>query len=148
MIIALGSDHAGLELKKKIKNFLEIKDAKVRDFGTETGESCDYPDFAFSVAEAVRDKKADFGILVCYTGIGMSIAANKVKGIRAALPCSENSAALTKKHNDANVICFSSLTPYPEVEKMLEAYMGSSYEGGRHDKRISKISEYENRVFK
>ncbi len=105
MKIALGSDHAGFALKERVKKTLESMAIEFKDFGTNSGDSVDYPDYGFRVAEAVASKKFDRGILVCGTGIGMSIVANKVKGIRAALCASVEAARLSREHNDSNVLC-------------------------------------------
>jgi ribose 5-phosphate isomerase B len=145
MKIAIGSDHAGFDYKKSIIDFLVSKGHEVEDFGTESTQASDYPDYAIKVAESVRDKKADFGILICGTGIGMSIAANKVKGIRAAVVFSAFTAESSKSHNHANVITFGSRThTLEEIYSYINIYMSTNYsEAERHVNRVNKISKYE-----
>ena len=138
--IAIGSDHGGFELKEAIKQHLAGKGVQIRDLGTKSRESCDYPDYAHAVATAVVKQEADFGILVCTTGIGMSMAANKVPGIRAALVFNEEMARLARTHNNANVLCFSGKMTTPEqAQKMLDAFLKAQFEGGRHFRRIRKM---------
>ena len=127
MIIAIGSDHAGLDLKKELARHIESAGAEVRDFGTSGPESVDYPDFAFKVGEAVASGDCDFGVLVCSTGIGISIAANKVKGVRAGLVCDADAALQSRAHVNCNV------------------WVKTPFEGGRHERRVRKITDYENR---
>jgi ribose 5-phosphate isomerase B len=143
MKVAIGSDHAGFHLKEHIKTYLEKKDIQVTDFGTHTLDSVDYPDYAKKVAEDVKCKNTDFGILVCGTGIGVSIAANKVKGIRAALIYNEETAYLAKAHNNANVITMGGrMTTNEQAVEMIETYIKTSFED-RHQKRIVKIHQIE-----
>jgi ribose 5-phosphate isomerase B len=145
MKIAIGSDHAGFRLKEIIKNFLKTKGIEVEDFGTHTEESVDYPDYAFKVAEAVSKGEFDFGILVCGTGIGMSISANKVKGIRAALCNDLYTAHASREHNNANVLCMGGRVVGDEVAKeIVNTFLNAKFEGGRHERRINKIKDYEN----
>lgn len=145
MKIAIGSDHAGFRLKEIIKNFLKTKGIEVEDFGTHTEESVDYPDYAFKVAEAVSSGEFDFGILVCGTGIGMSISANKVKGIRAALCNDLYTAHASREHNNANVLCMGGRVVGDEVAKeIVNTFLNAKFEGGRHERRINKIKDYEN----
>lgn len=138
--IALGADHAGFDLKEAIKQQLREAGATVIDYGTTSSDATDYPDFARSVANAVAANSSKIGILVCSTGIGMSIAANKVHGVRAALACDVEAAELARRHNDANVLCLAgkSLTP-PEAQSIVRAFLASTFEGGRHERRVSKI---------
>ncbi len=139
--IAIGSDHAGFLLKKEIIEYLRSKNFDVLDCGTYSEQSADYPDYAKIVAEKVSTKEADFGILFCGTGIGVSIAANKVKGIRAANVYNEEMAILAKQHNDANVICLGArfIAPY-YATKIIDSFFNSTFEGGKHKRRIDKIS--------
>ncbi len=144
MIIAIGSDHRGYRLKEILKTFLSSKGYRVLDFGTHSEESFDYPDAAIPVGEAVASGKADFGILICMTGIGMSIAANKVKGVRAALVTALEFAELSRKHNNANVICLQGGYVDPEDAKnFVLKFFTTDFEGGRHLRRIKKIEKYE-----
>jgi glycine hydroxymethyltransferase len=138
--IALGSDHAGFQLKEALKNLLEGNPATVTDVGTSSGEACDYTDYAQAVGEAVAAGRAQFGILVCATGIGMSMAANKVPGIRAALARDEHAAALARQHNNANVLCLGASNTSPEeAKRIVEAFLSAAFEGGRHELRVSKM---------
>ncbi len=146
MKIAVGSDHAGLKLKDMMKEHIEGTGAEVRDFGTWGPESVDYPDFAFRVGESVAGGECDFGVLVCSTGIGISIAANKVKGIRAALVCNADAAVQSRAHVDCNVIVFGQ--KFDEIETAKAAYdvwVKTPFEGGRHERRVRKITDYENK---
>ncbi|SFE23245.1 ribose 5-phosphate isomerase B [Peptostreptococcus sp. D1] len=145
MKIALACDHGGLNLKNAIKNHLEGKGYEVLDFGTDTTDSVDYPDFAYKAAKSVVDKEAECGILVCGTGIGIGIAANKVKGIRCATLGDTFSARMTKAHNDANMIALGErVTGIGLGLDIVDAYLNSSFEGGRHQSRVDKITEIEN----
>ncbi len=144
MIISMASDHAGLSLKEDIKKYLQELGHTVLDFGTNTLDSCDYPDFAYPAACAVKDHKADFGILVCYTGIGMSMAANKVKSIRAALVGSVENAHLTREHNNANVLCLAAKDTKKELAiKIVDEFLNTSFAGGRHERRVNKVMDIE-----
>ncbi len=140
MKIAIGSDHAGFELKTEMIHFLKQSGYEVVDFGCKSSESCDYPDFAFPLAKDVSAGKYDFGILICGSGIGMSIVANKVAGIRAANCCTVEMARLARKHNDANVLTFGARLLPPELAKeIITAFLNETFEGGRHQRRINKI---------
>jgi ribose 5-phosphate isomerase B len=142
MIIALGSDHAGLPLKQAIKTALEAQGHSVLDAGTHGPESVDYPDFAQAVASQVTMGAARFGVLVCGTGIGMAMAANRYPGIRAAVLHDATEARLTRAHNDANIACFGARTIGVEVAlDALTAFLAGSYEGGRHDRRLAKLAQ-------
>ncbi|AJA46371.1 ribose-5-phosphate isomerase B [Clostridium pasteurianum DSM 525 = ATCC 6013] len=146
MKIALGSDHAGLSLKKVIIKHLEEKGVEIKDFGTYTEDSCDYPDYAYKVAVQVADNKFHLGILVCGTGIGISIAANKVKGIRAAACSDTFSAHACREHNNANIIALGERVVGPGLAiDIVDAFLQAKFEGGRHEKRINKISEIESK---
>ncbi len=141
MRIATGSDHAGLALKQGLREYLESEGHTVTDLGTHTKESCDYPDYAAEVARAVVDGDADFGLLLCGTGVGMCMAANKVAGIRAAVVSDSFSARATRQHNDANVLCMGErVVGQGLAREILAAWLDAEYEGGRHQRRIDKIS--------
>ncbi|MBE2989895.1 ribose 5-phosphate isomerase B [Sneathia vaginalis] len=140
MKIAIGNDHAATDYKNEIVKFLEKEGHEVINLGTDSHESVDYPVFAKKVCNVVVKKEADFGILLCGTGIGVSIAANKVEGIRAALLYNEYSARLTKQHNNANVIAFGArVMGIDLILSCIKAYMESEYEGGRHQRRIDML---------
>ena len=141
-MIAIGCDHGGLNLKKAIMKKLDEMGESYKDFGTYTEESCDYPDIAKLACGAIVSGECDKGILICGTGIGMSIAANKIKGIRAAHVTDTFSARITKEHNDANVICMGERITGIEIAlEMVEAYLKAEFQGGRHAIRVSKIEE-------
>lgn len=142
MKIALGADHGGYELKEKIKIHLNNKNIEVLDMGTNSLESVDYPKYGHLVAKSVISKEADFGILVCGTGIGISIAANKVKGIRAANCTNTTMAKLTRQHNDANILALGGRIVGDVLAlDIVDEFLNSSFEGGRHQKRIDCIEE-------
>ncbi len=144
MKIALGSDHGGYELKETIQNWLEAHGYKTEDFGTYNTQSCDYSDYAALVAEAIITGNARFGILVCGTGIGMSIAANKVQGIRAALCHECFSAKMSRAHNDANILCLGQrVTGSGLALEIVETWLKSEFEGGRHQRRVDKVAALE-----
>jgi ribose 5-phosphate isomerase B len=141
MTIAIGSDHAGFSLKEEVKSRLTEKGYTVTDFGTHSVDSVDYPDFAHPVAEAVEKNKAEKGILICGSGNGVCITANKHAGVRAALCWNEELAALARQHNDANVLCIPSRFITSETAfAMVNTFISTSFEGGRHQKRVEKIS--------
>lgn len=144
MKIALGSDHGGLELKNTIIKHLEEKGFELKDFGTYSTDSCDYPDYALKVAEEVAQKNYDFGILVCGTGIGISISANKVPGIRAALCSDTFSAHATREHNNANILALGERVVGKGLAlDIVDTFLSSEFQGGRHEGRIDKITEIE-----
>ncbi|RLL92865.1 ribose 5-phosphate isomerase B [Ammonifex thiophilus] len=144
MKIAIGSDHGGFQLKKAICRFLEEQGLTYQDFGTYSPESCDYPDIAFAVAEAVARGEFDRGILVCGTGIGMAIAANKVPGIRAALCHDTYSARMSREHNDANVLTLGERVVGPGLAlEIVKTWLFSSFAGERHSRRVEKIKARE-----
>lgn len=144
MKIALGADHAGFELKQNIKGLLAAQGVQVDDRGTHSTDSVDYPDFARAVAEAVASRQADFGILVCGTGIGMSMSANKVPGIRAAKADTQYEAEMARAHNDANVLCLGArVTDAATAEKLVRKFLETRFEGGRHQRRVDKIMAIE-----
>jgi ribose 5-phosphate isomerase B len=143
MRIAIGNDHRGLELKKEIIQLLADSGHSYEDFGSHTTDSVDYPDYARDVAEAVARGDFDYGILICDTGIGMSIAANKVKGIRAALCHDAFSAGRARQHNDANVLCLGTSGTPQTVAEIVETFLTTEFEGGRHQRRLDKIRAIE-----
>jgi ribose 5-phosphate isomerase B len=144
MKIALGSDHAGFELKETIKHKLQSNGVMIDDRGTHSADSCDYPDYAQAVADEVAAHRADFGILVCGTGIGMSIAANKVPGIRAARVVTESDAELSREHNDANVLTLGArIIGDDEAFKIVDKWLATPFAGGRHGRRVDKIMAIE-----
>ena len=139
--IAIGSDHAGLGLKQKIKSHLESRGFEVLDVGTDTAESCNYTVFAHALCEAITGGEAPLGILVCGTGIGMSMAANKHPGIRAAACENTFSARMTRMHNDANVLCLGErVVGYGLACDMVDLFIGTPFEGGRHQARVNDIN--------
>lgn len=144
MKVAIGSDHAGYALKEDVKKVLEDRNDTVVDAGTNTENSVDYPDFGIEVARLVSEGKAEKGILICGTGIGMSITANKVKGIRAALVFDLYTAIQSRKHLDANILVLGGrITGKGLAEEIVRAWLDTPFEGGRHQKRIDKISDWE-----
>lgn len=144
MKIAIGADHAGFELKQKIKAALERQGLQVQDEGTTSTESVDYPDFARKVGEDVAHRRADFGILVCGSGIGMAITANKVPGVRAANVSTELEAQLSREHNDANVLTLGArILDEPAALKIVDKWLNTQFAGGRHQRRIEKIAAIE-----
>ena len=149
MKIALGADHGGFELKEEIKKHLEEKGFEIKDFGTYSTDSCDYPDYALPVAEAVAKKEFDFGILICGTGIGIGIAANKVPGIRAALCSDTFSAHATRQHNDANILTMGARVVGPGLAlDIVDTFLSAKFEGDRHIKRIAKRAAIEEKYNK
>lgn len=145
MRIAIGSDHAGFELKRHLADALTARGHEVTDLGTNSLESCDYPDYAARVAYEVVHGRADRGMLVCATGMGMTMAANKVKGIRAALAVNPDEVLLTRQHNDANILAFSARYTKPEeAEAMARIFLSTKFEsGGRHQRRVNKMMALE-----
>ncbi len=144
LTVAIGSDHAGYPLKEKIKEFLLSKGYHVLDFGTQSTESTDYPLFAKDVCLAIQRGEAQRGILICGTGIGMSITANKFKGIRAALCLNEYMARMSRKHNDANVLCLGDRILGDDLAlAIVDAWLSTDFEGGRHERRVRLIREIE-----
>lgn len=144
MKIAIGADHAGFELKEKIKQHLVSEGYQVDDRGTLSNESVDYPDFARKVGEEVVSKQADLGVLVCGTGLGMSIAANKVPGVRAGNVTSEFEAQMLREHNDGNILALGArvLDP-PAAIKIVDTFLNTQFAGGRHKLRVDKIMDIE-----
>ena len=144
MKIAVGSDHRGFEAKQKVKAIIAQLGHECIDFGTNDSAPVDYPDSAYLSAKAVADKKADRGILICATGLGMSIAANKIRGIKAALCHDELTAQISRDHNDANILCISGDQIGEAVlRKMVEVWLKTEFGGGRHERRVKKIAAIE-----
>jgi ribose 5-phosphate isomerase B len=145
MKIAIGSDHRGFAAKQRLVPLLRQLGHEVLDTGPEANESVDYPDFAFQVGRAVGEGRVDRGILICGTGIGMCIAANKVPGVRAA-PCHDSiTAEMSRRHNDANILCISAdLLGDDLIARMVRIWLETPFEGGRHSRRVDKISQFEN----
>ena len=142
MKLSIGSDHGGFLLKQQVIDYLKKQNHEVIDYGCNSLDSCDYPLFAKEVAKDVSLEKVDFGILICTTGIGMSITANKFKGVRAALVTNLESAKLTRMHNNSNVICLGAkFTPYEDAIEFIDAFLNEKFEGGRHERRVSLIEE-------
>jgi len=139
--IAIGADHAGFELKEKVREWLNRSGFESKDFGTYSSESADYPDFAHPVASAVEKKEFDLGILICGSGNGVAITANKHQGIRAAICWNEELASLARQHNDANILCLPARYISSDLSmKIIDKFLSSSFEGGRHERRVKKIA--------
>ena len=144
MTIALACDHAGYALKEEIKTHLLQEGYECKDFGTFSAESCDYPDYAYKAAKSVASGECERGVLVCGTGIGMSIVANKVKGIRCALCTDPLMAEMCRRHNDANMLALGAGIVGPNLaERIVEAFLTTEFEGGRHARRVGLITEME-----
>ena len=149
MKIAIGNDHSALELKAIIIKHLEDKGHEVIDFGTYTNESCDYPIYGEKVAVAIKEKQADLGVLICGTGIGISLAANKVPGIRAAVCSEPYSAKMTRAHNNANIIAFGARVVGQDLAKMIvDAFVDTQFEGERHQRRVDMLTAIEQKYSK
>ena len=143
-MIAIGCDHAGVELKDEVINFLREKNIEVTDCGIKSGEKCDYTDMAEKVCGMITSGEAEKGILICGTGIGMSMAANKIKGIRAAVCTEHFSAKYTRLHNDANVLCMGARVVGPGLAlELADIFVSTEFEGGRHQRRVDLISKLE-----
>jgi len=144
MKISLGADHRGFRYKEIIKSLLAAKGIETIDFGTSSEAGADYPDYGLKAAQAVARKEADYGILICGTGNGMAMAANKVNGIRAGLANNIEMARLARAHNNANVLVLSEMfTPEDQIEAILNIFIETEFEGGRHARRVDKITDYE-----
>ncbi len=142
MKIAIGCDHAGFELKEKLKTYIQSKGWEVIDFGTHSAERADYPDFAHQVATAVEEKQVNYGLLMCGSGNGINMAANKHKGIRSALCWTAEIAELARLHNDANILTLPArFIKEEEAKKCVEIFYNTAFEGGRHADRVNKISQ-------
>jgi ribose 5-phosphate isomerase B len=147
MKIAIGADHAGFALKEELRTALLAKGLEVKDFGTNSPESTDYPDYASAVAGSIARGACDRGILVCSTGVGMSMAANKVHGIRCALAFNEDEVVLTRQHNDANVLAIGArYLNRQQAEHLIELFLATEFLGGRHQRRVDKIMDLENQT--
>lgn len=143
-MIAIASDHGGYALKEHIKAYLAAKGITCEDFGTESAESCDYPIFGRAAARAVAEGRCERGIVICTTGIGISITANKVKGIRCALCGDVVSAELTRRHNDANMLALGAgVTGVMTAERIVDAFLATEFEGGRHARRVGLMMDVE-----
>lgn len=144
MKIAIAADHGGFELKNSMVEYIKELGYEVNDFGTDSADSVDYPDYARKVCEDIQNEKSDLGILICGTGIGMSLAANKFSGIRAACVSDVYSAKMSRNHNNANVLCFGARVVGDEVAKLLiKTFLENEFEGGRHERRVNKIMDIE-----
>lgn len=145
MKIAVCCDHGGYKLKESIKNWLLAEGHEVNDFGTNSEESCDYPDFALKASKSVANKECEIGFLFCTTGTGMAMCANKVKGIRCALPVNPALAKLSREHNDANMCSFgASVTDFSTAKDIINMFMNTPFAGGRHSRRVDKINAIDN----
>lgn len=143
-MIALGSDHGGFALKQSIMDYLDAQGLEYRDFGTHSTDSCDYPMFAKEAAQAVGTGACERGVVVCTTGIGVSIVANKVKGVRCALCGDSLTAELTRRHNDANMLALGAGIVGPELaQRIVEVFLSTQFEGGRHARRVAQITTLE-----
>jgi ribose 5-phosphate isomerase B len=144
MKVAIGSDHAGFELKEKLKKKLASEGHEVADFGADSTDSTDYPDYAQRVGSEVSVGRAERGILVCYTGVGMAMAANKIKGVRAAMAVNEDEVRLTREHNDANVLTIGAKFQDEQHAVLLtDLFLKTEFAGGRHARRVAKIAQLE-----
>lgn len=143
-MIALGSDHVGIELKQRVMELLGERGLAYRDYGTYTAERCNYPEYALAAADAVRSGECERGILCCGTGVGISIAANKVRGIRCVCCSEPYSALLSRRHNDTNMLAMGSRVVGADLARMIvDAWLGASFEGGRHAARVAQIARIE-----
>ena len=147
MKIALGADHGGYTLKGHLDKFLTSQGFETIDYGTHSSEPCDYPLFAYKVAKAISDKKADKGILICKSGNGMAIVANKVPNVRAAICFDKDVAMLSRQHNDANILVLGSEHLFDDPELIVKSWLSSGFEGGRHARRVQQISQMEKKTF-
>lgn len=144
-MLAIGSDHGGFELKEAVKCYLDEHNIKYIDFGTYNTDSVDYTEFALKVSKAIINKECENGILCCGTGIGISIAANKVRGIRASVCTNEYCAEMARRHNNANILCMGGrVISKEEAIKITDKFLNTSFDGGRHERRIAQITEIEN----
>lgn len=144
MRIAIASDHRGYAAKQRIKVFLEERGHQVQDFGTDSAASCDYPDVAYPAARSVRVGQNDRAIVLCGTGIGSSITANKVQGVRAALCHDELTAEMARRHNDSNVLCLAAdLTGESLMQRIVDVWLNTPFDGGRHERRVNRIRQIE-----
>ena len=146
MKIALGADHGGFALKDEIKIFLKEQGYATVDYGTNSLEACDYPIFAYKVAKAVSDNLAQAGVLICKSGNGMAMVANKLPGVRAAICFDTNVAVLSRQHNDANILVLGSEHLLDDPEQIVKSWLGAGFEGGRHQRRVKQIEDVEKKV--
>ena len=146
MKIALGADHGGFVLKSEIQNFLRENGYDTIDYGTNSSESCDYPVFAYKVAKAISDRLAEAGILICKSGNGMAMVANKVPGARAAICFDTNVAVLSRQHNDANILVLGSEHLLDDPEKIVKSWLEAAFDGGRHERRVKQIGAIEDKI--
>ena len=145
-MIALGCDHGGFPLKEHIKHYLDQQGIAYKDFGCDSADSCDYPDFGAAAARAVASGECEKGIVICTTGIGISIAANKIKGIRCAHCADPLSAEMCRRHNDANMLAMGAGLTGPNLAvRIVEVFLNTQFEGGRHQRRVDKLTALENR---
>ncbi len=144
MHIAIGSDHRGLDLKQRVMKLVTEAGQEYKDFGAYSEARVDYPNIAEAVGKAVVSGKYELGILICGTGIGMSIAANKVKGIRAALALNEFMASRARQHNNANILCLGAENDNSELPQMIKTFLTTKFEGGRHEDRVEQMKKMEN----
>lgn len=146
MKIGIGNDHSAVEMKREVMKFLQDLGYEVVNYGTDSTESCNYPVYGEKVARAVVDKEVDLGIVICGTGVGISLAANKVKGIRAVVCSEPYSARLSRQHNNTNILAFGARVVGIELAKMIiEEWLNAEFEGGRHQERVNMIMDIENR---
>ncbi|MGN0550220.1 MAG: ribose 5-phosphate isomerase B [Acutalibacteraceae bacterium] len=144
-MIAIGADHGGFEIKEAVKKYLEDKGIEYKDFGTCSEASVDYPQIAYEVAGFIAQGNAELGILCCGTGIGISMAANKVKGIRAAVVTDEFCAEMTRRHNNANILCMGGrVIDSEKAVKLCDIFLNTPFDGGRHERRVNMITDIEN----
>lgn len=145
MKLAIGCDHGGFELKEAVREYLDQHGVAYEDFGTYNTDSVDYAPIAAKAARAVAEGRADMGVLICSTGLGISMAANKVKGIRAAVCTNEFCAEMTRRHNNANILCMGGMVVDRETAlKILDVFLNTGFDGGRHQRRIDQIAQIEN----
>lgn len=147
-MIAIGCDHGGLAIKNAVINYMKENGIEYKDYGCYTDESVDYPSYAYQVAKSVADGNAELGIICCGTGIGVSMAANKVKGIRAAVCTDEFCAEMTRRHNNANILCMGGrVIDEDKAVKLASIFLNTPFDGGRHEKRVDMIMQIENGSF-
>ena len=146
MKIALGADHGGYTLKGHLDKLLTSQGYRTTDYGTHSSEPCDYPLFAYKVAKAISEKKADKGILICKSGNGMAMVANKLPGVRAAICFDKDVAALSRQHNDANILVLGSEHLFDDPELIVKSWLKAGFEGGRHERRVRQIAQVEKKA--
>ena len=146
MRVALGADHGGYSFKTEINDLLRAEGHQTQDYGTNSAEACDYPLYAYKVAKAVSDKKADLGILICKSGNGMAIVANKLPNVRAAICFDKHVAMLSRQHNNANILVLGSEHLFDDPEDIVRSWLESRFDGGRHERRVKQINSVEKKV--